>query len=161
MLLINNISIYNSPQTKTKVADLESKTQSGTLDSAGNSYSKLCCFLSTSSPITESKDYKILTKVFEKLSAKIENNFIINIKSLESNDYMEFASKYDFSHFLFFGNEAILNNLPANLKINKSSFEQDCSFLLSENLVFVTETKDMKVKEQAWEAIKLFYKSII
>jgi hypothetical protein len=74
---------------------------------------------------------------------------------------MEFASKYDFSHFLFFGNEAILNNLPANLKINKSSFEQDCSFLLSENLVFVTETKDMKVKEQAWEAIKLFYKSII
>jgi hypothetical protein len=161
MLLINNIPIYNSPNIKVKSVEHELKTQTDTLDSAGNMYSKLCCFISTSSPITDSKDYKILTKVFEKLSAKIENNFIINIKSLESNDYMEFASKYDFSHFLFFGNEAILNNLPANLKINKSSFEQDCSFLLSENLVFVTETKDMKVKEQAWEAIKLFYKSII
>jgi hypothetical protein len=161
MLLINNIPIYNSPSIKVKSVENELKTQTDTLDSAGNMYSKLCCFLSTSSPITDSKEYKILTKVFEKLSAKIENNFIINIKSLESNDYMEFASKYDFSHFLFFGNEAILNNLPANLKINKSSFEQDCSFLLSENLVFVTETKDMKVKEQAWEAIKLFYKSII
>jgi hypothetical protein len=161
MLLINNIPIYNSPTIKVKSVDGESKTQTDTLDSSGNMYSKLCCFLSTSSPITESKDYKILTKVFEKLSAKIENNFIINIKSLESKDYNEFASKYDFSHFVFFGNDTVLSNLPTNLIMNKSSFEQDVSLLLSENLVHVTEAKDIKVKEQAWEAIKLFYKSII
>ena len=161
MLLINNIPIYNSPNIKVKSVETEQNTQTDTLDSAGNMYSKLCCFLSTTSPVKESKDYKILTKVFEKLSAKIENNFIINIKSLESKDYNEFASKYDFSHFLFFGNDTVLSNLPTNLTMNKSSFEENVSLLLSENLVFVTEAKDVKVKEQAWEAIKLFYKSII
>jgi hypothetical protein len=158
MLLINNIQLYSfRPESDRKALSINAFDLDG-LDKIGNPLAKICCFIACDSSISESKDYKILSKVFEKLMLKVENVLTINTKSCEQIGFAHIIHEFKFSKAIIFGEDAILPNFPLNLKINQPTKFEFLDILLSENLVKLTESTNSQLKQTCWNAIQTFYK---
>jgi hypothetical protein len=156
-MLINRVKIYtnlspeNKSQADTAVGQLEAEC-------VGNKHATICCIINCESPISESKDYKTLTKVFEKLMLKIDNVYLVNIKDCKSINFVHFIHEFSFSKIFIFGEDALMNNIPVQLtKFQPNKYEL-YNILLAENLISLTESNDKDMKAKSWEAIKSFYK---
>lgn len=157
-MLINRVKIFSTIQSN------EIKTVSNvglnpiSYENLGNPHSSICCILNCTSPLSESKDYKTLTKVFKKLMMNIENIYVININNSKSNNFIQFIHEFNFNKIFIFGEDAVMNNLPLQLtKLVPSNFEM-LQIILMENLNTLTLSTDESLKTKCWEAILNFYK---
>lgn len=157
-MLINRIKIYH------QLLDKEMKTQTLKAESTnefeflGHSNSTICCIINCSTPLSESKDYKTLTKVFKKLMLNIENVYVININNSKSTNFIHFIHEFDFKKIFIFGEDALMNNIPIRLEKLKPTIYEVKQLLLVENLEKLISTTDEDYKKQCWEAIKSFFK---
>lgn len=158
-MLINRVKIYTNLIQEDKPLADSGVTSQIEVESIGNKNATICCILNCISPISESKDYKTLTKVFEKLMLKIDNVYTINIRDCKSANFIHFIHEFRFSKIFIFGEDAIMGNFPITLTKFKPSQYELYNILLAENLTNLTETKDVKLKNDCWEAIKGFYRS--
>jgi len=157
-MLINRVKIYtNLDKEKTSFVDKTNTVHIET-ESIGNKQSTICCFLNCSSPLSESKDYKTLTKVFEKLMLRIENVFVVNVKDCKSINFIHFIHEYNFSKIFIFGEDAMLNDIPIRLNKFVPSTYELYHIMLTENLLTLIESKDEAIKRKSWDSIKDFYK---
>jgi hypothetical protein len=159
MLLINRVKLYSLHNKKEPTTADNISTQEGELETMGNKNSTICCFISCSSSLSMSKDYKILAKVFEKLMMKIENIFVVNVNSKKSTSFIHFIHEYQFAKIILFGEHAKLDNIPIQLINNQPATYELLKILLTENLIDLTESKDLALKQACWSAIQSFYKS--
>ena len=89
----------------------------------------------------------------------IENIYVININGSNSTNFIHFIHEFDFNKIFIFGEDALMDNLPIHLKkLVPNTFEMQ-QILLVENLNTLTESTDVNLKTQCWEAISNFYKS--
>lgn len=159
MLLINRVKLYSLDSSKETKNKGNFDIQTVDLESIGNKNATICCILSCSSPISESKDYKILAKVFEKLMMKIENIYVVNLRLTKPSSFIHFIHEYQFSKVIIFGEAAKLDNIPIALTKNLPAKYELLQILWTESLVELTESKDITLKKNCWEAIQAFYKS--
>jgi hypothetical protein len=159
-MLINRVKIYTnlSPEIESQSDNVAVVSQLEA-ECVGNKHATICCIVNCSSPLSESKDYKTLTKVFEKLMLKIENVYLVNVKDCKSINFVHFIHEFSFSKIFIFGEDALLNNIPIRLTKFKPSKYELYNILLAENLVTLTESSDLDMKAKSWEAIKGFYRS--
>ena len=158
-MLINRVKIYTNLEREDKQLNDTSVTRKLNIESVGNKNATICCILNCTSPISESKDYKTLTKVFEKLMLKIENVYTINVRDCKSDNFIHFIHEFSFTKIFIFGEDALMDNIPITLTKFKPSQYELYNILLSENLISLTESKDAKLKADCWESIKGFYRS--
>lgn len=158
-MLINRIRIYQNLPDKNTTATVSPVGKSKDLESLGNAYSSICCIVNCSQPLSESKDYKTLAKVFKKLMLNIENVYTVNIHDHPKTNFIHFIHEYDFKKIFIFGEDALMNNVPVRLeKLIPTPYEIS-NILLVENLNQLVSTPDEAYKKKCWEAIQSFYKS--
>ena len=157
-MLINRVKIFSTIQSN----EIKPVSNVGlnpiSYENLGNPNSSICCILNCTSPLSESKDYKTLTKVFKKLMMNIENIYVININNSKSNNFIQLIHEFNFNKVFIFGEDAVMNNLPLQLtKLAPSNFEM-LQIILVENLNTLTMSTDESLKNKCWEAILNFYK---
>lgn len=157
-MLVNRVKIYTNLNRAESPLDDKRNTTQIQLESIGNKHSTICCLLNCTSPLSESKDYKTLAKVFEKLMLKIENVYVANINNCKSINFIHFLHEYNFSKLFIFGEDALMDNIPVKLtKFVPNQYEL-YHILLTENLNILTSSKDEILKRKSWDSIKDFYK---
>jgi Icc-related predicted phosphoesterase len=158
-MLINRVKIFSTIQSKTTNSKPILNSDPISYENLGNKLASICCVLNCTSPLSESKDYKTLAKVFKKLMMNIENIYVVNINGSNSTNFIHFIHEFNFNKIFIFGEDALMNNLPIQLKkLIPSTFEMH-QILLIENLNTLTESTDVNLKAQCWDAISNFYKS--
>lgn len=158
MLLINRVKLYSLDTKSHNQKAFVNTTHKENIESVGNKNSTICCILSCDSPLSESKDYKILTKVFEKLMMKIENVYVVNIQGRQKMNFIHFIHEYSFHKIILFGEESLMSNIPVAISKNQSSQYELLKILYTENLVSLTESTNTAMKKLCWDAIQNFYK---
>jgi hypothetical protein len=157
-MLINRVKIYTTIQSKAVNTNPILNSDSILYENLGSKFASICCILNCTSPLSESKDYKTLTKVFKKLMMNIENIYVININGSSSNNFIHFIHEFNFNKIFIFGEDALMNNLPIKLeKLIPNTFEMQ-QLLLMENLNTLTSSSDVDMKSKCWDAISNFYK---
>jgi hypothetical protein len=159
MLFINRAKLYSLDSSKETINKDNKEFQPVDLESIGNKNATICCFLSCSSPVSGSKDYKILAKVFEKLMMRIENIYVVNLNLTTPTSFIHFIHEFQFSKIILFGDHTLLDNIPVSLSKNSPSSYERLQILWTENLIELTESKDLALKQSCWNAIQTFYKS--
>jgi hypothetical protein len=158
IMLINRVKIYTTIQSKEIHQKPILNSDSISYENLGSKFSSICCILNCPSPLSESKDYKTLTKVFKKLMMNIENIYVINLNNSKSNNFIHFIHEFNFSKIFIFGEDALMNNLPVALEKLKSTTYEMQQILLMENLNTLTTSKDENLKAKCWDSIQNFYK---
>lgn len=157
-MLINRVKIYTNLSSENNIQSENESIQQVIIENTGNKLAMICCILNCTSPISESKDYKTLTKVFEKLMLKIENVFVVNIKDCKSSNFIHFIHDRSFRKIFIFGEDATMANIPIPLKKFEPKNYELYKIMLAENLNILTESSDLELKAKSWESIKAFYK---
>lgn len=158
-MLINRVKLFSTIQSKSASPKQILNSDSISYENLGSKFASICCILNCTSPLSESKDYKTLTKVFKKLMMNIENIYVVNINGSNSTNFIHFIHEFNFNKIFIFGEDALMNNLPIQLKkLVPNSFEMQ-QIILVENLNVLTESTDVNLKTQCWDAISNFYKS--
>jgi hypothetical protein len=127
IMLINRVKIYTTIQSQEVPQKPILNSDSISYENLGNKFSSICCILNCTSPLSESKDYKTLTKVFKKLMMNIENVYVININNSKSNNFIHFIHEFNFSKIFIFGEDALMNNLPVSSRKAKIYLHMKCS----------------------------------
>ena len=157
-MLINKVKIYTNLELEDKTQEEKQIQISSHIESLGNKHATICCFVNCPSPLSESKDYKTLTKVFEKLMMKIENVFVVNVNSCKSANFIHFIHEFHFKKIFIFGHDALISNIPVALDMFQPTKYELYQILLTKNLTELTTSKDENLKRICWDSMKDFYK---
>lgn len=158
-MLINRVKLFTNIQAKESYQQINNTTNTIIYENIGSSYSSICCIVNCPPPLADSKDYKTLTKVFKKLMMNIDNIYVVNINGSKSTNFIHFIHEFNFNKIFIFGDDALMNNIPFDLKkMTPTTFER-YQILLVENLTTLTSTQDTQMKLNCWDAITNFYKA--
>lgn len=158
MLLINKVKLYSFDVEKETERKSDKNIQMNDIEMIGNKNSNICCLISCPSPISSSKDYKILSKVFEKLLLKIDNVLVVNRMTAQKVGFVHFFQEFSFNKIIIFGEESCLASMPLTLRKNHPSKYDYLQIMLTENLIDLTESTNTQLKQTCWNAIQSFYK---
>lgn len=155
MLIVNKIQLYNFDK---KASESENPIHISTnFEYVGNQYSSIACFFNSNTSILDSKDYKLLTKVFEKLNWNIENTLTINTNTCKSNDFNTILKKFKIKTLFIFGEDEFINSIPIRLETNKSTLHEKIKILKTESLSTLALSDNIEYKKICWEIIRTFF----
>lgn len=158
MLIVNKIQLYNFDKNLPESDTLN--IGSINFEFVGNQYSTIACFFHSDTPLLESKDYKLLTKVFEKLNWRVDNLLIINTKSCVSTDFNSILKKFKIKSIFFFGENHLTQSLPFSIAVNQSVDYQKIKIFKTDSLNTIATSDDIQYKKLCWDSIRNFFQKI-
>ncbi|MCU0327432.1 MAG: hypothetical protein MUE53_00410 [Chitinophagales bacterium] len=151
MIFLNTLKLFDFHKEVRQKTLQRHKDNSNFLD---NKKTQILFLLHISESLSESKENQYIDNILKNLNLQKDQVVCLNLSENTIASYHLLIQKFPVSKIIFFGEEALVSDLPRKLELNTLTSFAKVQVLLTYSLSHLNHTLDKDIKIKSWQAIK-------